>query len=276
MGNAIRLNPNEAKAVSKISDLAYREFGLNLPPEKSLMIHSRLKHRVKSLGFSNISEYQTFVCSENGRAELPSLISALTTNVSEFFREKHHFELMNNWLNTDSRDGVRIWSAGCSNGQEPYSIAHFVYSSTNLNRLKILATDIDTDVLNFAKRGTYDAQMLSGLDVSEREGLFTTNPANPNKYDVNKQLKKMITFKRLNLLDEWPMRNRFDIIFCRNVVIYFDTPTKDLLWPRFAENLRNGGLFFLGHSERINEPESFGFNPIGPNAYRLETSKNEA
>ncbi|WP_299626199.1 CheR family methyltransferase [uncultured Tateyamaria sp.] len=262
-----------------IAALAYRESGLLLVPEKLLMVQSRLRHRLRALQIHDFDQYASLVCSDPGRDELRFMISALTTNVSHFFREPHHFDLLTEHLLPIFRkkiatgQRIRIWSAGCSNGQEPYSIAmHLCRTEPALARadFRILATDIDPNVVAFATRGTYPEQQLTAVSEANKSGFFEQAPNNAGCLTVQDYLKKIISFRELNLLGAWPMRQTFDAIFCRNVVIYFDTKTQEKLWPRFKEALAQDGMFFLGHSERISSPDSFGFSTIGPTAYKAD------
>ena len=275
MAKEAALSQNDEDAFTKIAELAYRESGLILVAEKFLMVQSRLRPRVKSLGFGEFSEYQQFVCSESGRSERRHMISALTTNVSHFFRESHHFDILvesiSHRINSNISDRIRIWSAGCSNGQEAVSAS--ISLLENVQRIsnydvKILATDIDPEVVSFARQGAYPKRMISGLPDHILEKYFERQKdGNDYYYFVSNDVKRMISFKELNLLSDWPMKHRFDAVFCRNVVIYFDAKTQAKLWPRFLDNLRDDGVFFLGHSERIGDPEAVGFSSIGPTAY---------
>lgn len=257
-----------------LSKLAYLEAGLVLSEAKAPMIQSRLRHRLKTLQLESLSEYCSFIASESGKAELAHMISALTTNVSGFFREPHHFELLRSHLVTHileklkKGEQVRIWSAGCSNGQEPYSIAMFLaeqsaeFVSPNC---KILATDIDHAVLKYATKGEYNESQISGLSSDRRDNFFSTNGGIDQKsFTVKSKIRSMVTFRQLNLHEPWPMHKQFDFIFCRNVVIYFDTETQDRLWPRFHKILAPHGFLFVGHSERIG---SSLFEVVGATTY---------
>ena len=268
---------SDTDVMAKISELARQESGLVINSEKALMVKSRLKPRIKQLGLSSLEEYQEFVCSEKGREERGRFVSALTTNVSFFFREPHHFDSLVAMVNKKVLKGssgkkIRIWSAACSNGQEPYSIAMSLLSNRKEswpNDMRVLATDIDTKVLSFAKSGLYTSKMLEEIDEAARKLYFVkAGPEHQNKEAIKDCVKNLTTFKKLNLLKNWPMSRRFDAIFCRNVVIYFDSSTREALWSKFANQLTEGGLFFLGHSERIPEPERYGFENVGPTTYR--------
>jgi chemotaxis protein methyltransferase CheR len=265
-----------------IADLAYRESGLTLVEEKTTMIQSRLRHRLQALKLSDFSEYCTFVNSESGKGERKQLISALTTNVSHFFRENHHFDALCEHVNAALpvlRNGgrIRIWSAGCSNGQEAISVAirllEAVPDIANLD-LRILATDIDPEVVSFAKQGRYPKKFMNGVARPILDTHFVAGPEKGGEetFVTGAKVQKLIHFNELNLLAPWPMKRQFDVIFCRNVVIYFDAETQVGLWPRFRKALTPGGLLFLGHSERIADPATFGFECSGPTTYRHSTT----
>lgn len=256
------------------AEMARKECGLTISPEKSLMVQSRIRPRVRKLGLDGFSQYYDFIQSEQGSKELDHLISALTTNVSYFFREPHHFERLEATLqeNKRSKKEYKVWSAGSSNGQEAYSIAmkmHNILGPSATSQVKILATDIDRNVLKFGKSGRYSEEMINGVSQELRERYFTSGSTGGEKFfEARDELKDMISFKLLNLIDKWPMKGPFDAIFCRNVVIYFDDGIRRSLWPRFASLLRPESLLFIGHSERITNPEKYGFELIGPTAYK--------
>lgn len=261
-----------------IAALAYRESGLSLIEEKRPMIQSRLRHRLRDLGLVDFPSYCAFVESDQGSAELQHLISALTTNVSHFFREEHHFKTLKTELDrclARLRGGgqMRIWSAGCSNGQEALSaaiaLAEHVPEVTRLD-LRILATDIDPQVVRFARQGLYPKRLLGGVSADLISKYFqeVDGPSDEQSFIVRGDLKAMIWFNELNLLAPWPMKKKFDVIFCRNVVIYFDLTTQETLWPNFHAALAKEGVLFLGHSERISDPANFGFTCTGPTTYR--------
>lgn len=264
----------DRNAFDAIAALAHREFGLNIAPEKMKMVQSRLRHRLGALNLPDFDAYSQLVCSDQGSEERRSMISALTTNVSHFFREPHHFELLSQHMLPgvekliDARERIRIWSAGCSNGQEPYSIAmHMLGFKPSLSNadFRILATDVDPKVVEFADQGIYEDKHLDGISADFRSKFVGLGD---KKHSISEQIKNIVTFRELNLLSNWPMRHQFDIIFCRNVVIYFDQETQEELWPRFHQMLKPGGLLFLGHSERISSPPTFGFKTIGTTAYQ--------
>lgn len=261
-----------------IADLAYRESGLTLVAEKSSMIQSRLRHRLRDLGLNSFPAYCKLVQSDDGASERRHLISALTTNVSHFFRENHHFESLREEVRKKLpllRQGgeMRIWSAGCSNGQEATSIAITLLElEPEIDKLnvRILATDIDPEVVAFARRALYPERLMGGVPQTLMEKYFIQlmDADNQPAFQAQQKIRQMIQVNELNLLAEWPMRKRFDLIFCRNVVIYFDQKTQNALWPRYHKALAPEGILYLGHSERIADPRAFGFSCTGPTTYQ--------
>jgi chemotaxis protein methyltransferase CheR len=245
-----------------IAEIAHREAGLFLPAGKQAMVRTRLARRLRALGLTSYEAYCEVVRAPVNATERGMMISALTTNVSSFFREAHHFDILRDKVLPPLVAGlargrrVRIWSAGCSNGQEPYSIA-ITLRDAGLPPgadLRILATDIDPVVVAHARAGEYADHMMGGIDDGRRRRYFEPVPGRDEvTWRAADTLRDLVVFRELNLLGDWPMRGRFDAIFCRNVVIYFDQDTQNLLWQRFAGALAPGGWLFLGHSERVSE-----------------------
>ena len=209
---------------------------------------------------------------EAANAERRRMISALSTNVTSFFREAHHFDILKSevlppLLRDNAR--IRIWSAGCSTGQEAYSIALAlleVEPDASRRDIRILASDIDDDVVAGAREAVYPEAQLRRLPAALRSRHF--HPAQEGHIRAGADLRRLVCVRRLNLLGDWPMTGKFDAIFCRNVVIYFDTPTQARLWKRFSNLLNPGGWQFLGHSERVQEAAAAGFRRAGVTAYR--------
>ncbi|XDB00008.1 protein-glutamate O-methyltransferase [Sulfitobacter sp. LCG007] len=276
----------DPQSFHKLADLAYRESGLQLVIEKTSMIQSRLRPRLRAMGTSDFKSYADFVCSDAGVEERRQMISALTTNVSHFFREEHHFDILKEKIVPELirklRAGgkVRLWSAGSSNGQEACSIAMCLLEKIPdiaSADVRILGTDIDPKVVAFASAAIYPQQMVSGIPEPLLKKYFEPRPAgSETEYVACPQLRKLVLFRELNLLGDWPLRQKMDTIFCRNVVIYFDQKTQNTLWPRFRAQLGEDGYLFLGHSERIVSPESMGFCNAGPTAYRPVGSNRSA
>lgn len=257
-----------------IAQILHSRAGIVLAPGKGAMVQSRLGKRLRRLGIGDYRSYLALVTSESGEDELKAMISALTTNVTHFFREKHHFEMLRSRalppLIARARAGgrVRIWSAGSSNGQEAFSIAMVLAELAPDHEaldIRILATDIDPQVIACGQAAIYDPQLLDTVPPALRARFFQPVPAGVQVVD---SLRRLVTFRELNLHGPWPMRGQFSIIFCRNVVIYFDPPAQARLWARFEEVLEPGGWIFVGHSERIARAESR-LETAGITTYRL-------
>lgn len=264
-------------AFCRIAEIAHREAGLYIPAAKSAMVRTRLARRLRALTLPDFESYCRLVESQAGIEERGAMISALTTNVSHFFREDHHFAILRDNIlprlvaKASAHQRIRIWSAGCANGQEPYSIAMTLREGglPNDADVRILATDIDPQVIKHARLGRYPETMMSGLSDARRAAYFTPADGGPDRaWQVRPEIGEMIAFRELNLLRDWPMRGRFDAIFCRNVLIYFDADTQSRLWPRFAGALGPDGWLFLGHSERISEVGLKYFESRGMTSYQ--------
>lgn len=248
--------------------------GIALSEKKKSLVYSRISRRVRQEGFGSFDAYCAFLVSDAGVDERQHLVSALTTNVTSFYREKHHFAYLEHLLRQkfyrriERGEELRIWSAACSSGEEAYSIAMTVMKCLSIIpdlRAKILATDIDADILNQARAGQYASGEAEALF---EEGGQAFCRLEGDRVVMSEKLRNMIRFRRLNLVEPWPFSSRFHAIFCRNVAIYFDRETQDRLWRNLAERIFPGGELYLGHSERIAHPERFGLESIGYNAYR--------
>ena len=259
-----------------IRKVLYKHTGISLNVGKMDLVYGRLSRRLRSLRISSFSDYLGFIDSPRGEEEMVHFINALTTNLTAFFREPHHFDYLANTVLPQAMKyhagdrRIRFWSAGCSTGEEPYSIAMTVreamHSLQNWD-LKILATDLDTNVVAIAKQGEYSTQRIAGLSDLRRKKWFHVSGRCNESVKVNTSLQELITFKQLNLMHEWPMRGSFDLIFCRNVVIYFDKTTQRKLFDRYADALVTGGFLFIGHSENLHNL-SDRFELIGQTIYR--------
>lgn len=234
--------------------------GINLSEQKRELVYGRLARRLRALQLKSFAEYRELLASDGGK-EIVELCNAITTNLTAFFREPHHFDYLREQVlqplaaaaNASRR--LRIWSAGCSSGEEPYSIAITILESIpDLRRwdIRILATDLDSDVLERGRRGLYAADRVRGLSP-ERIARFFTQREDRRElyYQVAPELAALITFKQLNLMHPLPMKGPLSAIFCRNVVIYFDKDTQRHLFGRIAQLQRPGDLLFLGHSESL-------------------------
>ncbi|MGG7516919.1 protein-glutamate O-methyltransferase CheR [Allorhizobium undicola] len=254
--------PLTRRDLSEIAAMIYADAGIALNDSKASLVYSRLSKHIRSLGLSGFREYCQLVASAEGSAARREMLSHLTTNFTRFFRENHHFEhlkaeVLPGLLNRAKAGGrVRIWSAACSDGQEPYSIALTVLSMMQNVAdydFRILATDIDPKILALARAGAYDENSLETVNPAMRKQWFREVDINGRrKFQVDDRVKKLITFNELNLMSQWPVKGPFDVIFCRNVVIYFDEPTQMKIWSRFSGLLAEGGHLYIGHSERVS------------------------
>jgi chemotaxis protein methyltransferase CheR len=249
--------------------------GIVLGEKKRAFVQGRLGRRLRILGLSDFAQYCRLLESPDGDTERLNLINAITTNHTAFFREPHHFDYLTKTVIPEIAEAqgngpgrLRIWSAGCSTGEEPYTIAMALRGSqpalANWD-VKILATDLDTNVVAHAAAGIYDAERLESIPASCRKRYVTDQP--DGQALMNDELRSLIMFAPLNLLESWPMRGPFDVIFCRNVVIYFDKPTQRRLFDRYADMLKPDGWLFVGHSESLMAVTSR-FNLVGRTIYR--------
>jgi chemotaxis protein methyltransferase CheR len=250
--------------------------GIVLGPNKRQLVQGRLARRLRELGLPSYESYCDHV-RNSGPEELVGLINALTTNVTAFFRENHHFEALASYMipealkrNQQTRR-LRIWSAGCSTGEEPYCIAMVLSETLPSSErwdAKILATDIDSDVIASAQQGIYSMDRLAAVPEARLRRCFRRGiGANSGQAMVQPDISRLVTFRTLNLQQSWPMSGPFDIIFCRNVMIYFDQPTRERLVTRFASLLAPNGYLCLGHSESIHAGTA-PFQLVGKTIYR--------
>lgn len=260
----------------ELAKLAKMQFGLNLSESKKPLVYSRLSKRLKVRDIRSFPEYLSLLAKAGEENEKFELISALTTNVTSFFRESHHFDTMRqdvlpSIMTPEKQEKkIRFWSAGCSAGPEPYSIAMTVldkFPNAALRDVKILATDIDPKIVTKARLGQYPIEDLAGIPPEYRE-KWTTKIENGRKFTISNEIRKIITFNELNLISKWPMQGSFDAIFCRNVAIYFDQMTQQRLWSRFCDILNPHGVLFIGHSERVTGPATGLLEGIGITSYR--------
>ena len=252
------LNDRDFKFICR---LVYDHTGIVLGDNKRDMLYRRIMRRVRGLKLSSFTEYCELLKADHAHDELDNFINAVTTNLTSFFREKHHFDYLKGTflpelIEKGNSRRLRIWSAGCSTGEEPYSIAMTLQQSMGASLAnwdaKILATDLDTEVLATGKAGIYSIDKLGDIDPEKLRKSFRKGVGErASEVKANPQLQRLITFKPLNLLGEWPMKGPFDVIFCRNVMIYFDRETQNNLIARFNDLLKPGGLLLIGHSENL-------------------------
>ena len=248
-----------------LSGLIREEAGIHLSEHKLQLLRARLSKRLRAHGFSSFEEYYDHLMNDDPDGEeLLIMVNCITTNKTEFYREAHHFNFLRETvvpaLTERAKLGggrqVRIWSAGCASGEEPYTIAitlREALGSLLSWEIEILASDIDTEVLEKAKKGIYPLPQTSAVPHELLFKCFRRGTgANQGLVKVSSEIRELITFRRVNLLDEpWPIQSSFDVIFCRNVMIYFDRATQRRLVERFAASLTEGGHLFVGHSESL-------------------------
>jgi len=246
----------------QVSKIVYDHCGINLHDGKKELIRARLAKKLREGGFRTFSEYMDVVSRDPSGKEFTSFIDVLSTNLTSFFRERQHFEYLQNELlprlvETKSKRShfrLRAWSAGCSSGEEPYTIAITLLDNLPKERwdIKVLATDISTRVLEKARNGIYPMERIEPVPVQQRSKYLMVKKSNGQKqYEVGDCLRQVIVFRYLNLMEEWPITGPLDFIFCRNVMIYFDKPTQAMLVRRFYNLLDSGGVLFTGHSESL-------------------------
>ncbi len=242
-----------------IAGIILAEAGIALGENKGHLVYSRLAKRLRVLGLTSFHDYCAVITGEHGGAERQAMIAALTTNVTRFFREPHHFDHLKTTvlppLLQKAKQGgrVRLWSAACSSGQEPYSIGMTVLSlmpDAPRYDIKILASDIDPNILREGQEAVYPDAAMDSVPPALRARWFVNHGEGSTR--AGDELRALVTFRKLNLIGSWPMQGLFHAIFCRNVVIYFNAETQARVWARIAPLLEPGGALYIGHSERIS------------------------
>lgn len=267
---------SDKEIFDRIRELVYKKSGIKLDTSKESLIRARVGKRMRALGLSNHAEYLKQVIESNDENEIVHLLDAISTNVTSFFRDSDHFNLLRILLKEWTASGqrrFRIWSSACSSGEEPYSIAMTVLDSIGGNfDTKILATDISTRVLDKAQMGIYEAEKTYQIPEDFIEKYFDKiNNLNSVSYKVKPVLRNMIVFKRLNLSETpFPMQGPMDVIFCRNVMIYFDQNTRRRLINEIFRLLKPNGYLFVGHAESLIGLTN-GFRTIKPSVYLKES-----
>lgn len=260
----------------RIRKLIYDHAGIALSDAKRDLVYSRLARRLRANGLSTFSHYLEFL--KNNEREWEAFVNSLTTNLTSFFRESHHFPILANHVNRCAHRPVKLWCAAASTGEEPYSMAMTMIDLFGSFRppVHILATDIDTSVLEKARSGIYDEERLEKLPPETANKFFVREQIEDrNVARVRPELGNMITFRKLNLLDNhWPVEGPFDAIFCRNVMIYFDKPTQHKILGKFVPTMRQDGLLFAGHSESFYHASDL-FKLKGKTVYEIAESAHK-
>lgn len=263
----------------RLSKLAYKHAGINFMEAKRELVYGRLQKRVRLHKMKSFKQYCDYLEADDNSDEMRHFINAITTNVTSFFRESHHFEYLHDVIipaiqiknKAVVKRDLRIWSAGCSSGKEPYSIAMVLrecISDIDSWDAKILATDLDSDILSIARQGVYPVDQIDGVSPERRKRWFRRGQGvNTNTVMVSSDIKNLVHFRRLNLISDWPMKGQFDCVFYRNVAIYFARESQIQIVDRIANYIKPGGYLIVGHSESL-----FGvtdrFESIGHTIYR--------
>lgn len=259
-----------------VSEIVYRAVGIVLQQGKAMLVYSRLAPLVRQAGCVTFSRYIELIRSDAD--ELNRAVASLTTNHTFFYREAHHFEHLRRearprlLAKLGDRQPVRLWSAGCSSGEETWSMAMTLLGperqvGVNLMRsdLRVLASDVAPHAIAKAEAGVYAEKEVQPVPEDLRKAWARIEGGNVSMSDA---IRSIVRFRLLNLLGDWPMKGQFDVIFCRNVMIYFDNPTKERLVQRFVDALVPGGFLYIGHSERVTGPAQRQLDLVGPTIYQ--------
>jgi chemotaxis protein methyltransferase CheR len=252
----------DTESFTRLSTYVTREYGIKLPLAKKSMLESRLNKRVKSLGLQSYKQFIDFIFSEEGKnSELFHVIDLITTNKTDFFREGAHFNFLTNdflpiYSSDLGRNNLKIWSAGCSTGEEPYTIMMALeeYKRKHVNTTySLVASDVSIRVIQTAFQGIYEIDKTDPVPLELKRRYFLVSRSNPRLVRVKPEFRKKVEFKRINFMNSafGLPEKAYDMIFCRNVLIYFDKPTQERVITKFCSHLKAGGLLFLGHSESI-------------------------
>ncbi|MGH1349488.1 MAG: CheR family methyltransferase [Methyloligellaceae bacterium] len=257
-----------------LAQLVYDRSGIVLGDHKKNMVYGRLAKRLRELALTTFSQYLELLKNSSDESEIEHLINAITTNLTRFFREDHHFNHVRDVLVPEliksKQPKIRMWSAACASGPEPYSLAMTVSdvlkNSSQFN-FKILATDLDTKMLETARNGKYDISIHKDIPVALRNKFTTVCADDRGSFEMNESIRKLISFNRMNLMKDWPLKGGLDAIFCRNVLIYFNAEDKRRIIEQLIGKLRVGGFLYMGHAESIMNPPEMIKN-VGPTTYQ--------
>lgn len=269
---------------NNIRSLVLEKTGISLSPAKMELVKRRFSPRLKILGLGSFKDYVQYLA-DNFETEGNDFCNAITTNLTSFFRENHHYQFLEKTAlpelmsRTRPGDRIRLWSAGCSTGQEAYCLAITllkIVRDIGKRDVRILATDLDENCISTGQKGSYPAKEFENVDPALVENYFYRGTEQSAKgraidiYTAKPQLKNLITFNKLNLMHPWPMKGNFDIIFCRNVFIYFNKETQAEIVRRYAALQKPGSYLFLGHSETVQNPAALGYKLIGKTLYKRQ------
>jgi chemotaxis protein methyltransferase CheR len=264
------------KIFDRFSEFIKAELGIKMPASKKTLLEARLQKRLRDLGMSSHEEYCEYLFSPKGmEMELVNLVDVVTTNTTDFFREPKHFELLSASVLPQLLSGggkrVNIWSAGCSSGEEPYTLSMVLCEFARLNpgfNFSILATDISTQVLRMAVRAVYPESKIGPVPAEYRKRyLLRSKDRTRRLVRIGPEARANVRFRRLNFMEDFSFDGHLDIIFCRNVVIYFDRQTQEMLFSRFCRKLAKGGYLFIGHSESLSGMD-LPLEVVAPTVYR--------
>ena len=260
-----------------IRKMIYKHAGISIAPTKKELVYTRIRKRVREHRLTSFAAYLDYL-KENG-GELQAFINSLTTNFTSFFREREHFDILRNFVAEKKRSSLRLWCAASSTGEEPYTIAITLAEAFGTLRpnVTLLATDIDTDVLAKAQHGVYPHKNVETLEESLKKRYFLRGKGtNAGYVRVIPELRDLIAYRQINLLHErWDIDQEYDVIFCRNVMFYFDKPTQHALLEKLRKHIHPEGLLFTGHSENYFGEHSL-FRPVGHSVYRPATKGSSA
>jgi chemotaxis protein methyltransferase CheR len=282
MGNGTKLDPREFEFTSqdfaRVRKLIYLRAGISLSEAKTDMVYSRVGRRLRALGMDSFQHYLDYLEQSDDTVEWEAFTNALTTNLTSFFREEHHFPILAAHI-VKLQKPIRIWCSAASTGEEPYTIAMTACEAFNTLKppVEIIATDIDTNVLATAAKGVYPLDRVNKLSLERKKSFFMKGTgASEGTVKVRKELQQLITFQQLNLLDPvYPLKESFDAIFCRNVMIYFDKPTQTKILEKFVPLMKPHALLFAGHSENFMYVSN-AFKLRGKTVYELAASHMRA
>ena len=272
------------KDFDRLCKLIYDESGINLTPEKKTMLELRIKRRLKSLELTSFEKYSEYLFSSRGqREEIIHLLDVVSTNKTDFFREPEHFDFLTRkaipdlMARNDSGRVLMIWSAGCSTGEEPYTLTMVLQECAEADsslHFKVLATDMSHTVLAKAQRATFDQEAVQPVPKDLLRKYFMRSRDRDSKLvRVVPELRELVEFRRLNFMDgDFGLAQKFDIIFCRNVLIYFDRPTQEKIVQKLAAHLVSGGYAFVGHSESLHDM-NIPLTPVAPALYRKTNAR---